>query len=197
MSERAAGVKFVVGLGNPGLQYRDTRHNVGFMALKELRRRLKPGSGKLKFHARLWSANVGGLRVMLAEPQTYMNRSGMAVAEVAAFYKACPSDLLVIMDDVDLPTGRLRARASGSAGGHKGLGDIMRTLGTDRIARLRIGIGAPKGAMDAADYVLGRFADEEKPVIAKAIELAAGAVKDWIKQDITYVMNHYNHEVES
>lgn len=197
MEESAASVKFVVGLGNPGLQYRDTRHNVGFMVLKELRQRWQLGRGKRKFHARLWDANVGGRRIMLAGPQTYMNRSGLAVAEMTAFYKADPSDVLVVMDDVALPAGRLRARASGSAGGHKGMNDILKTLGVNRLARLRIGIGSPPARMDAADYVLSGFKAEEKPVIAEAVKLAANAVEDWINKGITYVMNHYNHEAES
>ncbi len=196
MEERGTGVKFVVGLGNPGRQYQDTRHNIGFMVLKELRRRWTPGRGKLKFHARLWSANVGGQRIMLAEPQTYMNRSGLAVAEITAFYKVDPSDVLVVMDDVDLPTGRLRARASGSAGGHKGLNDILKTMGENRLARLRIGIGDPPERMDPADYVLSGFKTEEKPVIAETVKLAANAVEDWINKGITYVMNRYNQEIE-
>ncbi len=196
MEERGAGVKFVVGLGNPGRQYRDTRHNVGFMVLKELRRRWAPGRGKLKFHARLWAANIGGQRIMLAEPQTYMNRSGLAVAEMTAFYKVDPSDVLVVMDDVDLPTGRLRARASGSAGGHKGLNDILKTMGVNRLARLRIGIGDPPERMDPADYVLSGFKTEEKPVIAETVKLAANAVEDWINKGITCVMNRYNQEIE-
>ncbi len=197
MVERNADVKFVVGLGNPGREYRDTRHNIGFMVLKELRRRWEPGRGKRKFHAMIWTANVSGQRVMLAAPQTYMNRSGLAVAEMTTFYKSDASVVLVVLDDVALPTGRLRARASGSAGGHKGLGDILKTLGANRLARLRIGVGAPPEKMDSADYVLSRFRPDEKPVIAEAVELAANAVEDWINKDITYVMNHYNHEAES
>ncbi len=197
VEECGADVKFVVGLGNPGRQYQGTRHNVGFMVLKELRRRWEPGRGKRKFHARLWAANVGGQRIMLAAPQTYMNRSGLAVAEMTAFYKADASSVLVVMDDAALPTGRLRARATGSAGGHNGLNDIIKTLGTDRLARLRIGIGAPPEEMDSVDYVLSRFRPDEKPIIAEAVKLAANAVEDWIDKDITYVMNHYNHEVKS
>ncbi|MCD4699801.1 MAG: aminoacyl-tRNA hydrolase [Phycisphaerae bacterium] len=197
MEERFADVKFVVGLGNPGRQYRDTRHNVGFMVLKELRRRWEPGRGKRKFHARVWEANAGGQRIILAAPQTYMNRSGLAVAEMTGFYKVDPSNVLVVMDDVALATGRLRARASGSAGGHNGLNDILKVLGTNRLARLRIGIGDPPERMDPADYVLSGFKAEEKPLIAEAVKLAANAVEDWINKGITYVMDRYNHEVES
>ena len=197
MEEHGADIKFVVGLGNPGRQYQGTRHNIGFMVLKELRRRWQPGRGRRKFHARLWTANVGGQKVRLSAPQTYMNRSGLAVAEMTTFYKADPSAVLVVMDDAALPTGRIRARASGSAGGHNGLNDIIKTLGTNRLARLRIGIGAPLESMDSADYVLSRFGPDEKPVVAEAVELAADAVEDWINKDITYVMDHYNHEVKS
>ena len=197
MEERGADVKFVVGLGNPGRQYQSTRHNIGFMVLKELRRRWEPGEGKRKFHARVWSANVGGQKVLLAGPRTFMNRSGQTVAEMTAFYKAGVEAVLVVLDDVALPTGQIRARASGSAGGHNGLNDIIKTLGTNRLARLRIGIGAPPEKMDSADYVLGRFHVDEKPVIADAVKRAANAVEDWISKDITYVMNHYNHEAGS
>ncbi len=197
MEECGADVKFVVGLGNPGRQYQDTRHNIGFMVLKELRRRWEPGEGKRKFHARVFSANVGGQKVLLAGPRTFMNRSGQAVAEMTAFYKAEVESVLVVLDDVALPTGQIRARASGSAGGHNGLNDIIKTLGTNRLARLRIGIGEPPEKMDSADYVLGRFRADEKPVIADAVKRAANAVEDWISKGITYVMNHYNHEADS
>ncbi len=194
MEERGADVKFVVGLGNPGRQYQGTRHNIGFMVLKELRRRWETGQGKRKFHARIWAANVGGKKVLLAGPRTFMNRSGQAVAEMTAFYKAGPESVLVVLDDVALPTGRIRARASGSAGGHNGLNDIIKTLGTNRLARVRIGIDAPPEKMDSADYVLSRFRAEEKPVIADAVKRAADAAENWINKDITYVMNHYNYE---
>lgn len=197
MEERSADVKFVVGLGNPGRQYQSTRHNIGFMVLKELRRRWEPGEGKRKFHARVWAANVGGQRVLLAGPRTFMNRSGQTVAEMTAFYKAGAEAVLVVLDDVALPTGQIRARASGSAGGHNGLNDIIKTLGTNQLARVRIGIGAPPEKMDSADYVLGRFQADEKPVIADAVKRAANAVEDWISKDITYVMNHYNHEADN
>ena len=119
------------------------------------------------------------------------------MAEMTAFYRAGVESVLVVLDDVALPTGQIRARASGSAGGHNGLNDIIKTLGTNRLARLRIGIGAPPEKMDSADYVLGRFRPDEKPVIADAVKRAANAVEDWISKDITYVMNHYNHEADS
>lgn len=194
MEECGADLKFVVGLGNPGREYRDTRHNIGFMVLKELRRRWEPGEGKRKFRARVWSANVGGQKVLLAAPRTFMNRSGLTVAAMTAFYKAAAESVLVVLDDIALPTGQLRIRASGSAGGHNGLNDIIKVLGTNRLARVRIGIGSPPERMDSADYVLSRFRAEEKPVIADAVKRAADAVEDWISKDVTYVMNHYNNE---
>ncbi len=194
MEQDGAEIKIVVGLGNPGQQYRNTRHNVGFMVLKQLRKRWEPGRGRLKFHARCWQASIGGRTVILAAPQTYMNRSGLAVAEITSFYKADPSAVLVVMDDLALPLGRLRVRASGSAGGHKGLGDILKMMDTNRLARLRIGIGAPPEDFDSVDYVLSRFRRDEKPVISSAIESAADAAEDWVSKGITCVMDRYNSE---
>ena len=134
--------KFVVGLGNPGRKYQHTRHNVGFMVLAGLFGRWQPSPPRKAFSGELCEAVAAGQRVMLLAPQTYMNLSGQAVLEMTAFYKAGASDLLVVMDDMALPVGQLRFRSGGSSGGHKGLADIIRRLGTDQVPRLRIGIGA-------------------------------------------------------
>jgi len=184
--------RFVVGLGNPGRRYAKTRHNVGFMVLAELRRRGDFGWGKRKFHARRWSGRLAGQALTLLAPQTYMNRSGLAVSEMAAFYRADPTDVLVVMDDMALPLGVLRARARGSAGGHNGLADIISALGTNQVPRLRVGIGAARGARDAAGHVLSEFAKSEKPVVDEAIQRAADAVEDWIGRGIAFVMDNYN-----
>jgi len=184
--------KLVVGLGNPGLRYRKTRHNVGFMVLKELRRRWEFGRGKAKFHARVWAGRIGPAPVTLVAPRTYMNRSGLAVAEALAFYRAEASLALVVLDDLALPAGRLRARAGGSAGGHKGLKDVLSALGVADVPRLRIGIGAPPEGVDAVKYVLTRFAKDQEQALAEAIGRAADAVGDWVAKGMPYVMDHYN-----
>ena len=125
-------------------------------------------------------------------PETYMNRSGQAVRELSGVYKAVPEDILVVLDDLALPAGRVRARARGSAGGHKGLADVLRVLGTDEIPRLRIGIGEPPGGMDAVDYVLARFSRDELEEARHAVETAADAVEDWLFNDMAFVMDRYN-----
>ena len=192
MAGRDRTNRYVIGLGNPGLRYRKTRHNVGFMVLKELRRRWCFGRAKSKFHSRLWSGKISQTAVMLLAPQTYMNRSGQAVAEALAFYKAAPSDALVVLDDLSLPPGRVRARARGSAGGHKGLGDIVAALAGADIPRLRIGIGHPGEGADAVKYVLTRFEKDQKQAMAEAIARTADAVEDWVAKGIDYVMDRYN-----
>jgi len=192
VAELSATEKFVVGLGNPERRYQGTRHNVGFMVLKELRRRWDFGRGKAKFHGRCWSGVIAGEPVTLLAPRTYMNRSGVAVAGMMASRSIDPAGVLVVMDDMALPTGRLRARPRGSAGGHKGLEDILRATGTDALPRLRVGIGSPPEGVDGMEYVLARFEEDEKPVMLEAIRRAADAVEGWAAKGITYVMNHYN-----
>jgi PTH1 family peptidyl-tRNA hydrolase len=184
--------RFVIGLGNPGRRYSKTRHNVGFMVLKALRKRWDFGRARSKFHARVWTGRIGRVRVALAAPQTYMNRSGQAAGELAGFYQAEPAALLVVMDDTALPTGRLRARASGSAGGHKGLADVLAVLGTQAVPRLRVGISAPPPDGDAVEYVLSEFEPHEKRPMAEAVERAADAVEDWVRSGIRCVMDRYN-----
>ncbi len=193
MQDQPPGGRFVVGLGNPGREYAKTRHNVGFMVLAELRRRREFGRTKRKFHGRIWSGRMGSRPLALLAPGTFMNRSGLAVSEMVGFYKADPAAVLVVLDDMALPLGRLRARSDGSAGGHNGLGDILAALGTDKLPRLRVGIGGPDA--DAVDHVLSEFGKDEKPVVTEAIERAADAVEDWIAHGITYVMDHYNRKV--
>ena len=185
-------MKLVVGLGNPGRKYEGTRHNVGFECLAELARRLPTAPVKRKFEGELIETDIGGQRVLLLCPHTYMNLSGSSVLAARDFYKVADEDLLVVCDDFHLPTARLRFRSRGSAGGQKGLADIIRRLGTDQFARLRIGVGSPPPEWDAADYVLSRFQKDEKPLIAAASALAADGVIDWVGQGIAHCMNHYN-----
>ena len=192
MNDKTAAVKYVVGLGNPGRRYRDTRHNVGFRVLGVLRRRWDFGRARTKFHARVWSGRIGAAAVTLMAPETYMNESGLSAGEMVRFHKADPSGVLVVLDDLALPVGRLRARAGGSAGGHKGLADVLAALGTDAVPRLRVGIGAPPEGVDATRYVLSVFDDAERTLMSEALARAADAVADWVGEGITSVMDRYN-----
>jgi len=192
----ADNTRLVVGLGNPGRRYDRTRHNVGFRVVDALAERWS-ASGRnahdgVLFDARVSRAGHPSVRVLLLKPETFMNRSGQAVVSVANYYRLDPSDVLAVLDDIDLPTGKIRARSQGSAGGHKGLADILAKLGADSVARLRVGVGQPPEPMASEDYVLGRFTDDEEAVIRPAISAAADAVVDWIFQDTTAVMNRYN-----
>ena len=185
-------MKLVVGLGNPERRYQGTRHNVGFAVLRELAGRLGPVTAKSKFHADVVETELGGQRALLLSPLTYMNRSGISVQEAKSFFKIADEDLLVVCDDLNLPVGKLRFRARGSSGGQKGLEDIIRRLGTEEFARLRIGIGAPPPQWDWADYVLSKFTKEEVPEIEQAICAAADAVALWARQGLQTCMNQYN-----
>jgi len=193
--------KLVVGLGNPGRQYARTRHNVGFMVLDLLRRRWQAAEGREVFGGLVSEAwperpDVGRRRVRLLAPQTYMNLSGQAVRSLAGFYRIGHEDILVVLDDMALALGRLRARAGGSAGGHKGLADVLSWLSTERVPRLRIGIGAPPAAMDPTDFVLSRFRPEEAETVERGVQRAADAVEEWTFSGINAVMNRFNQQAE-
>lgn len=198
MGATEQATKIVVGLGNPGRRYAQTRHNVGFEVIEALRRRWKLDNGRKAFGGMVTEArNVTGAdRVLLLEPHTFMNLSGTAVIELATFYKVPPADVLVVLDDLALPLGRLRARAEGSAGGHKGLGDVIRALGTDRVARLRLGIGPQPPMMDSVDFVLQGFNEQEWVELQIAVNVAAEAVEYWVRDGITRVMDKYNRKAE-
>jgi PTH1 family peptidyl-tRNA hydrolase len=157
--------KLIVGLGNPGRQYASTRHNVGFEVAGQLATRYGGSRPRGRFHGETVEIEIEGRRAMVLCPHTYMNRSGLSVAEASSFFKLHPADLLIICDDFHLPLGKLRFRARGSSGGQKGLQDILRCLATDELARLRFGIGTPPEGWDVADYVLSRFAADEQPLV--------------------------------
>ncbi len=184
-------MKLVVGLGNPGSRYANTRHNVGFMVLDRLARRCNVDINKKQCNALTGLGTMAGHRVCLAKPQTYMNLSGEAVSCLARFYKVSPKDMLVIYDDRDLPVGRIRLREKGSAGGHRGLQSIIGMLGTSDIPRLRIGIGRPE-EMEAVDHVLGRFSAEERPLIEEALERSLEAVEVALAEGMEAAMNKFN-----
>ncbi len=184
-------MKLIVGLGNPGRKYEQTRHNVGFMVASKLAALVGAGPSKVRFEGE-FAEGGSGQKLAILWPQTYMNASGQSVRKAVDFYKLSPRDLLVICDDLNLPTARLRLRASGSAGGQKGLADIIRHLGTDEFPRLRIGINQPPQGWEVTDYVLGKFSNEEKDKIEATTTKAAYAAIDWADQGIGFAMNRYN-----
>jgi peptidyl-tRNA hydrolase, PTH1 family len=185
-------MKIVVGLGNPGAKYRGTRHNVGFEVAQELSNRHGGGTPSLKHEAELVEIFLAGEKVLLVAPQTYMNLSGRSVWPLVDFYKLPLEDLLVVCDDLNMDVGRLRLRAAGSAGGQKGLQNIIQQLGSQEFARLRIGIGRPPGRMNSADYVLARFLPEEREIIEETIKSAAYGVELWVKEGSEKAMNQIN-----
>jgi PTH1 family peptidyl-tRNA hydrolase len=182
-------VKAIVGLGNPGTEYRGTRHNVGFEVVDELARRW--GARLKKWKATADAALVRDRDAVLVEPRTYMNESGQAVAAIMAFYKIRPEDVLVVVDEVQLPLGKVRLRPSGSAGGHNGLKSVIEHVGGE-FARLRIGIERGDRARDLADRVLSRFDRGERDAIERAIQRAADAVETFVAEGIGPAMNKYN-----
>ncbi len=183
----------VVGLGNPGAKYESTRHNMGFLVVDKLAQNEKLKFNKLRFKA--WTATweVGGEKVLLMKPQTYMNLSGEAVGQAARFYKIPADHVLVISDDIALPAGKLRIRAGGSAGGHNGLKNIIQHLGTDRFPRIKVGVGSPQQAeYDIADWVTGKPMGEDQKVIIEALDKAVAAIPVLIEQGVDRAMNRFN-----
>ncbi|MEO7273586.1 MAG: aminoacyl-tRNA hydrolase [Vicinamibacterales bacterium] len=188
-------MKLIVGLGNPGRKYAGTRHNVGFDALDVLadRHRLEWASGPTDALVAKWRASGA----LLAKPLTFMNLSGHPIGELLRFFKIDPVDLLVIVDDVALDLGRLRARPSGSAGGHNGLKSLIGQLGSDTFARLRVGVGRGDARRDLADHVLAKFEPEERPIIAEAAARAADAAELFVTEGIGVVMNRFNRKEDA
>ena len=182
-------MKAIVGLGNPGEEYRATRHNVGFDVVDELARRWNVKLKSWKSIAGLAIAPDRG--ALLAEPRTFMNASGEAVRRIAAFHKIDPADVLIVVDEVQLPVGRLRIRPSGSAGGHNGLKSVIEHVG-EAFPRLRIGIGRGDPRWDLADHVLSTFGRDERDVIDRAVVRAADAVETFVAEGIAATMNRFN-----
>lgn len=187
-------MKVVVGLGNPGRKYENTRHNIGFEVVSELASRWNADPPRSRFESEICEIQIGVSKVLLVAPQTFMNLSGRAVGKLCDFYKLEPEAFTVVCDDMNLPVGRLRWRAKGSAGGQKGLLDITRHLGTQEVARLRIGVGRPPGRQDPADYVLGRFGKAEREEMEIAVAHAADSVELWVREGTTTTMNKYNQK---
>ncbi|HLO40689.1 MAG TPA: aminoacyl-tRNA hydrolase [Phycisphaerales bacterium] len=192
-------MKLLVGLGNPGLEYARTRHNVGFMVLERLAsKRAGTSPVRARFHAACVDAQIANEKCLLLRPTTYMNRSGMSVAEAAGFFKVDPSkDVMVVSDDIALPTGMIRIRPGGSSGGQNGLADIARALGSEQFPRLRVGVGVqPSGGkpavMNQADFVLGRFMPEEQALLEQSIERACEALEAFVSRGVDAAMNAFN-----
>ena len=189
-------LKLIVGLGNPGREYRDTRHNVGFMVVDEIARRhglnwaMAPSQVPDAFVVKRFGADP----VLLAKPLTFMNRSGDAVAALARYYDIAPADMLVVVDEVDLPFGRLRARARGSGGTHNGLRSLVERLGSTEFPRLRLGVGRGDARRDLADHVLSKFERDERDALDEFIARAADAAEMFAVDGIAKVMNVYNPE---
>jgi len=186
-------MKLIVGLGNPGTEYRDTRHNVGFMVVDALAERWRVADQwREKFEALHVKTTVGDEPVIISKPLTFMNLSGQSVSAMAAFYKIEPADVFVVTDDVALPVGRLRARREGGAGGHNGLKSIIQHLSTQAFPRMRVGVGRGDDRRDLSDHVLGRFDAAERDTVSAAVLRAADASEMFIAEGIERVMNAFN-----
>ncbi len=184
-------VKMVVGLGNPGDEYVDTRHNAGFCVIDSVAKMLEIDVKERKFGACFGQGEFAGKKLILLKPMRYMNCSGQVVATAVGFYKLVLGDLLVISDDMAIEPGRIRIRARGSAGGHNGLADVIEKLGTEDVNRLRIGIGQC-GSEAAEDYVLDKPLEVERPLLDEAISRAREVVLCWVEQGIEAAMNNFN-----
>jgi PTH1 family peptidyl-tRNA hydrolase len=183
----------IVGLGNPGAEYAGTRHNVGFMLTDLLARRWRvEWSVAKKFHSRLAKAERDGGRVVISEPQTFMNLSGEAVGALVGFYQLPTGKLMVVVDDADLPLGEIRLRPGGSSGGHHGLESIEQHLGSRAFARLRIGIGRTDGKREITSHVLGRLSSGERTVMEKVLPRAADQIECWLAHGLQKAMSQFN-----
>lgn len=181
----------IAGLGNPGRKYENTRHNMGFLTIDKIAEEFGIKVDKIKFKALVGEVNFSGQKVMLVKPQTYMNLSGQSVREIMNFYKLPIENLTVIYDDIDIPTGSVRIRKSGSAGTHNGMRDIIYNLADSGFPRIRIGIGSDRRG-DLADYVTGGFTKEEVPLLEDAVTRAAAAALSIVEDGIDRAMNKYN-----
>ena len=182
----------LVGLGNPGPEYADTRHNVGFRIIDLVRERAKAAPPRAKMGAEIGEAQIGSERVLLCKPMEFMNTSGQALSRVAKFWKVPPAETVVVHDELDLPFGRLKLGSGGGPGGHNGLRSIIDCLGTPDFGRVRFGIGRPAPGRDAADYVLAPFSRAEDKQLPDLCATAAEAVETIVERGLTFAMNQFN-----
>jgi peptidyl-tRNA hydrolase, PTH1 family len=191
-------VFLIVGLGNPGADYAQTRHNAGFLLVEKLAAKCKcDWTNERKFHARIAKAERDGKKVLLCEPQTFVNLSGETISALKDFYQLPLKQILIVVDDADLPLGEIRLRASGSSGGHHGLESIEQHLASREFARLRIGIGRKDSARAITNYVLGKFDPNESELLEKVLDRAANQVESWLEAGIEKAMNQFNGVVDS
>jgi PTH1 family peptidyl-tRNA hydrolase len=185
----------IVGLGNPGREYADNRHNVGFRCVDHLASAHGLSFNRRQRQARIALGLVLKRAVILAKPRTYMNKSGYPISSLARYYRVPLDRLLVVYDDLDLPLGTTRLRPSGGSGGHRGMRSVIKQVGSQAFPRLRIGIGRPPGRMDPADYVLQDFSDEETILLERTLDQATAAVETWLIEGVDEAMSHYNRSV--
>ena len=190
-------MKLIVGLGNPGPSYANTRHNAGFLVIDALAQHHQIAVNKIKHKGLEGNGHIGEEKVVLLKPQTYMNLSGGSVREAMDFYKLTPADLMVIYDDISLPVGAVRIREKGSDGGHNGMKDIIRHLGTEDFVRIRMGVGAKPAGWNLADYVLSAFPPQEREEVSHGIMVAGQAVEDILTIGLQKAMNRANLSVKA
>lgn len=192
MNDETQTPYLIAGLGNPGVQYRQTRHNAGFMVLDRLAARLSVTFSRLESKALVTKADYQGSRIVLVKPHTFMNLSGQPVGSLSRYYKVPREKLLVAYDEVDLPLGTLRIRPGGGSAGHKGISSIIERLGSQDFPRLRVGVSRPPGRMEAADYVLQEFAASEKELLNVALDTAVDAILVFVSEGLEAAMNKFN-----
>jgi peptidyl-tRNA hydrolase, PTH1 family len=185
----------LIGLGNPGREYADTRHNFGFMLIDRLAVRLNARGMKVQSKAIIMNANYEERKLILAKPQTYMNLSGQSVQGLIHFYKIPLTNVMILSDDLDLPFGTIRIRASGGPGGQRGLSSILERLGTKDVPRLRLGIGRPPGRMDPSNYVLQNFSKSDMQALSEILDHAADAVLAFVSDGLNKAMNEFNGDI--
>lgn len=185
-------MKCIVGLGNPGKKYQDTRHNIGFTVIEELIGRHNWDLSNKKFKGKYALENVQGEKVILLKPQTFMNLSGESIRPLIDYYNIDVEDVLIVYDDLDLPVGKIRLREKGGHGGHNGIRSTIDQLGTKEFKRLRIGVGRPSGSMPVVDYVLGTFAQDQQEDVRISVLNAADACESWIQHSFIDTMNKFN-----
>ncbi|MDQ0204336.1 aminoacyl-tRNA hydrolase [Pectinatus haikarae] len=189
-------MKIIAGLGNPGKEYEKTKHNVGFMFIDALAKKLSAGVWQERFNGSLATAMIGAEKVLLLKPMTYMNLSGNAIAPALNWYKISPADLIVVHDDMDLPAGMIRIRVKGSSGGHNGIKSIISCIKSSEFIHVRIGIGRPLPNWKVNDHVLSKFSDEDQNAVEKAFDTLIPAVECIITESVDKAMNKYNPRKE-
>jgi peptidyl-tRNA hydrolase, PTH1 family len=195
-NDPSSPVFLIIGLGNPGRQYKENRHNIGFKVIDRFSERLEFSFSRVQFRSLVADIRYKGIRIYFSKPQTYMNESGQAAATLVKFFKIHPDKLLVIYDDVDLPFGTLRLRPEGGSAGQKGVASIIERLGTKEFPRLRVGVGRPPGQMPASAYVLQNFTKQEAEFLPEILDRAVDASLTWITEGLESAMNKYNGTVD-